>query len=89
MENRTRSLPELVDRYLLRCDVGTSVTVGRLDDQDPDFLQLAERNGLTPGSLLEVVSREEAADSVLLKRPDGENLSLGFRAARRILVTGA
>jgi DtxR family Mn-dependent transcriptional regulator len=73
---------------LLRCPIGAKVCVVRVTDQHPDFLQLVEREGLKPGSRLKVESRSEAADTVLLKRVDRDELSLGFRAASKIMVSG-
>ncbi len=61
----------------------------RVTDQRPEFLQLVEREGLKPGSLLRVDSRDEAADTVVVRREDGRRFSLGFRAASKIRVEGA
>ena len=72
---------------LLRCPIGVELRVVRVADQHPDFLQLVEREGLKPGSRLSVNSRSEAADTVLLKRSKGDPLSLGFRAASKIMVS--
>jgi len=71
---------------LLTCATGTPVRVARVADQQPEFLQLVEREGLKPGSRLRVEARDRAADTVVLQRPDGERLSLGFRAASKIHV---
>ena len=71
---------------LLRCPVGNTVKVARVSDQGVDFLQLVEREGLMPGSLLTVVERDEAADRVRLSRQGREDFSLGYRAASKILV---
>ena len=71
---------------LLQCRVEQPVRVARVSDQSSDFLQLVDREGLKPGSELRVVSRSEAADTVALRRESGESLSLGFRAASKILV---
>lgn len=79
--------PELAS--LLGCPLGRSVRVVRVDDQSPRFLQLVEREGLKPGSLLAVESRDEAADTVVLRRDPGGRLRLGRRAAAKILVAGA
>lgn len=76
--------PEAHD--LLSCPTGVEVEVARVLDQRPDFLQLIEREGLKPGSKLTVKARDEAADTVELKRPDGSGLSLGRRAGSKILV---
>ena len=72
---------------LLRCPRELMLTVARVTDQQPEFLQLVEREGLKPGSRIRVLERDEAADTVRLSRDDGESLSLGFRAASKILVT--
>jgi len=72
---------------LLVCDLGVPLKVARLTDQSRDFLQLIDRRGLRPGSPVQVESREEAADTVVLHAlGSGERLSLGFRAASKILV---
>lgn len=76
--------PEL--KNLLLCPVEKSFQVARVLDQDPEFLQLVEREGLKPGSRLEVLARSEPADTIVVRRSDGKELSLGFRAASKILV---
>jgi len=72
---------------LLVCDLGVPMRVVRVGDQNMEFLQLVEREGLKPGRQLEVRERDVAAESVLLERGDREPLSLGFGAASKILVT--
>jgi DtxR family Mn-dependent transcriptional regulator len=76
--------PELAS--LLGCPLGRPVQVVRVEDQRPEFLQLVEREGLKPGSLVVVEDRDEAADTVALRRSAGERLRLGWRAASKILV---
>jgi DtxR family transcriptional regulator, Mn-dependent transcriptional regulator len=76
-------LPSLVD-----CPLKAPVRVTRVGDQSREFLQLLERRGLKPGSLLRVQSRDEAADSVELRLEAGKKLTLGFRAASKIFVEG-
>jgi DtxR family Mn-dependent transcriptional regulator len=71
---------------LLACELDTVVRVARVGDQSREFLQLLERRGLKPGSLLRVLNRDEAADTVELRLEVGEPLSLGFRAASKIFV---
>ena len=71
---------------LLDCTVGVPLTVARIGDQSMEFLRLVEREGLKPGRHIEVEERDEAAESVLLKRLDRETLILGFGAASKILV---
>ncbi|MEE8138050.1 MAG: metal-dependent transcriptional regulator [Thermoanaerobaculia bacterium] len=76
--------PQLVN--LLHSPLKTPLRVARVTDQEPQFLQLVEREGLKPGSFLEVVSRDPAADTLLLRRSSGDPLRLGFRAASKIEV---
>jgi DtxR family Mn-dependent transcriptional regulator len=71
---------------LLACATGQALRVARLLDQDPAFLQLVEREGLKPGREIEVLSRDRAADTVMIRRADGDVLSLGLRAASKIEV---
>jgi DtxR family Mn-dependent transcriptional regulator len=70
---------------LLFCAVGQSLRVARVLDQRPEFLQFLEREGLRPGTIVEVASRNEAADTVEL-RLDGRSFNLGYRAASKVLV---
>lgn len=80
-------LEELELPSLTSCPVGERVTVARVADQDPQFLRLVERRGLKPGSRLRVEERDAAADLVALRPEEGgEPLSLGYRAAGKILV---
>lgn len=79
--------PELAS--LLNSPVGVALRVVRVDDQSAEFLQLVERRGLMPGSLATVELRDEAADAVDLRLADGGRLSLGMRAASKILVQPA
>ena len=75
---------------LLGCPVQRPVRVVRVGDQNADFLRLIESSGLTPGSVVEVASRDKAADRVELIVGEGgdpdQRLSLGFRAASKVLV---
>lgn len=73
---------------LLTCDLDAPLRVSRVADQSRDFLQLVERRGLKPGSALVVMRRDEAADTIELRLDGGEPLSLGYRAASKILVEG-
>ncbi|HEX3131544.1 MAG TPA: metal-dependent transcriptional regulator [Thermoanaerobaculia bacterium] len=74
---------------LLTCELGERVRVARVGDQSREFLQLLERRHLKPGSTLVVERRDEAADTVDLRREGGAELSLGFRAASKIFVEPA
>ncbi|MEO8503442.1 MAG: metal-dependent transcriptional regulator [Acidobacteriota bacterium] len=71
---------------LLLCPVKRRVRVARITDQSPEFLRLAEARGLMPGRIVTVSERDETADAVQLRREGGERISLGFRAASKVLV---
>src|SRR5438105_12161391 len=70
---------------LLTCPLGTPLKVTRIADQDPAFLRFIESNGLKPGEAVEVESRDDAADAVLLRR-QGRQITIGARAASKLLV---
>jgi DtxR family Mn-dependent transcriptional regulator len=74
---------------LTTCAVGTSMTLVRVTDQATDFLRRIESCGLVPGVTVKVLTRDEQADMVDIRRLDGEPVSLGFRAASKIQVMPA
>jgi DtxR family Mn-dependent transcriptional regulator len=71
---------------LLTCPVDTGLRVTRIADQDPGFLRFIENNHLKPGERVQVESRDAAADSVRLRRKDDKTLTIGTRAASKLLV---
>jgi len=71
---------------LLTCPIGTPLTVTRIADQDPAFLRFIEKNDLKPGQPVEVETRDTAADSVLLRGKDRRAITIGARAASKLLV---
>src|SRR5215475_15521643 len=71
---------------LLTCPIGTPLKVTRIADQDPAFLRFIEQNNLKPGQLVAVEERDTAADSVRLKGPNRESITIGTRAASKLLV---
>ena len=70
---------------LLTCPLNTSLKVTRITDQDPAFLRFIESNGLKPGERIEVTSRDDAADAVVLRLKD-RSITIGARAASKLLV---
>jgi DtxR family transcriptional regulator, Mn-dependent transcriptional regulator len=77
---------------LLTCPLGVPVAVTRVADQDAAFLHFVEQSQLKPGQELEVDARDEAADSVRVRIKGAEPLTIGRRAASKLLVevlTGA
>jgi DtxR family Mn-dependent transcriptional regulator len=71
---------------LLTCPVDTPLRVTRILDQDAAFLRFVESNGLKPGQPVEVATRDPAADSVRLRRKNQPSITIGTRAASKLLV---
>ena len=71
---------------LLTCPLDTPVRVMRIADQDAAFLRFVEQNDLKPGQRIEVEARDAAADSVRLRGPDRRSITIGARAASKLLV---
>jgi DtxR family Mn-dependent transcriptional regulator len=71
---------------LLTCPLGTPMTVTRIIDQDKQFLRFVESNELKPGESVEVEERDEASDSVRLRGKDDRRITIGARAASKLLV---
>lgn len=71
---------------LLTCPLGTKVTVTRVIDQDKRFLRFIERHNLKPGESIQVEERDDAADSVLLRASNDQTVTIGKRAASKLLV---
>ena len=71
---------------LVQCPLGARLRLARVTDQGVEFLRLLKRHGLAPGSELQVESRQEEADTVRIRLAKGKPVSLGFRAASKILV---
>jgi DtxR family Mn-dependent transcriptional regulator len=68
---------------------GERVEVRRVSDQGEDFLRLLDGLGLVLGSSATLISRDEAADTVVLENEAGERVQLGVRAAEKIWVEQA
>lgn len=71
---------------LLTCPLHTQVTVTRVTDQDAAFLRFIESNDLKPGQAIEVEARDEVSDSVRLKGKNDQRITIGMRAASKLLV---
>src|SRR5215208_3952960 len=71
---------------LLTCPVGAPVTISRVSDQDRAFLQFAESHDLRPGDVVRVEERSEAGDSVQLRGRNERRVTIGARAASKVLV---
>jgi len=71
---------------LATCPVRKSHRVSRILDQERPFLQFVERCGLTPGTVVIVDRRDEAADAVLIRPRRRKAITLGYAAAAKVLV---
>jgi DtxR family Mn-dependent transcriptional regulator len=71
---------------LLSCPLETTVTVTRVIDQDKEFLRFIEQHHLKPGENIEVEARDAAADSVRVRGKNDQRITIGTRAASKLLV---
>ena len=71
---------------LLTCPVGVGLKVTRIADQDSAFLRFIESNNLKPGQAILVEARDPAADSVRIGGPGRASMTIGARAASKLLV---
>jgi DtxR family transcriptional regulator, Mn-dependent transcriptional regulator len=71
---------------LLTCPLRTPVTVSRVIDQDRVFLRFIEQNNLKPGESIEVEERDPASDSVRVRGKNDQQITIGTRAASKLLV---
>jgi DtxR family transcriptional regulator, Mn-dependent transcriptional regulator len=71
---------------LLTCPMGLPLRMTRIADQDPAFLRFVERNDLKPGQVVEVEWRDTAADSVRVVGKGRAAITIGARAASKLLV---
>jgi DtxR family Mn-dependent transcriptional regulator len=74
---------------LLTCPLHAPMTIQRVTDQDPEFLRFAERRDLKPGETVEVIERDAAADSVRIRGRRDRAVTIGARAASKVLVQAA
>ena len=83
---RDGALPAPRQPSLLSCEERRDLTVSRISDQTPDFLELVDRIGLRPGSQVRVEERDAAAETVQLRVETNGEVRLGMQAAGKILV---
>ena len=79
-------IPRIEDFDLLTAPVQTSLQVSRVIDQDPVFLRFVEQQELVPGRNVTIESRDEASDAVRLTLDTGRLITIGSRAAAKVLV---
>lgn len=71
---------------LLTCPLATPVTITRVIDQDKVFLRFIENHHLKPGESIEVEARDAASDSVRVRGRDEQRITIGTKAASKLLV---
>jgi len=71
---------------LMTCPIGTPVTLTRVVDQDGTFLRFLERHHLKPGAEIQVEERDASADSVRVRGKGDRLITIGTRAASKLLV---
>jgi DtxR family Mn-dependent transcriptional regulator len=71
---------------LLTCPLDAPVTISRVSDQDREFLEFVERHELKPGEVVRVEERDPAGDSVRLRGRTDRTITIGARAASKVLV---
>jgi DtxR family Mn-dependent transcriptional regulator len=74
---------------LMAAPIGTPLTVTRILDQDASFLRFVEERGLVPGRPVRIESRDSDADAVALRGDSGDLITIGARAASKVLVRPA
>ncbi len=79
------TLPTRALQLLSFCNEGDNVSIARIGNQDAGFLKFAEENGLLLGKTIEIVSRNDIADSITLCA-EGNKVVLGLAAAGKIEV---
>ena len=71
---------------LLTCPLQTPVTITRVTDQDASFLRFLEAQALKPGQSIKVEARDADADSVQLHTDGERRITLGTKAASKVLI---
>src|SRR3954468_21877629 len=82
-------LADAPTKSLAVCDLNRTVTIARIVDQEPAFLQFVNRCGLMPGVSVKVESRDALGDSTTIRPQGRPPVTLGTSAAAKILVEAA
>lgn len=71
---------------LADASLGVDLVVAQVTDQESEFLQFVHEHDLVPGRTVKVASHDDAAGTVVISGPDGEDLTLSLLVARKIKV---
>lgn len=85
----TGTLEPVALASLADCPLDEPLKVARILDQNPEFLQFVDRQGLTPGAAIVVESRSLSADAVTCRPSERQRVTLGSAAAAKVLVSPA
>jgi DtxR family Mn-dependent transcriptional regulator len=80
------TLPQVDHQDLLTAPEHADLVVTRVTDQDPAFLRFVEERALVPGAHVVIEHREESGDSIMLRNGAGQSITVGGRAASKVLV---
>lgn len=79
-------MPQADSLDLMTAPVATALVVTRVIDQDPDFLRFVEVHHLRPGDAVTIEARDDSSDAVRLVAEDGASITIGARAASKLLA---
>ena len=82
---REGKIARISSHPLSKVEVGTSVVIQRVSDDNPDMLNYLEKMDLLPGATLKVVEKKPFDGPIKVRIRDVEHL-LGYRIANRIFV---
>jgi DtxR family Mn-dependent transcriptional regulator len=74
---------------LMSAPIDVPLVVARILDQEASFLRFVEQRGLVPGRPVRIASRDAAADAVALSTESDGLVTIGARAATKVLVRPA
>lgn len=78
-------IQQLADLTL--CPLDEKMTIARVIDQDPAFLQYVSQRGLIPGKAVWVRQRHALSDALEVELDAQQRVTLSLTAARKFLVT--
>lgn len=87
--DRDGRIPPVSLKRLVDCRAGDRICITCVVDQNQRFLHFIDEHGLRPGTILTVVETDEASDAMRIRTGGKSPLTMGFAAARKLLVEAA
>ena len=85
-----RQREELLSNYHLKplsdFEMDADLRIESIVDQDKKFLKFARKTKLVPGQRFKIIGKDDCADSITLRNSKGDQVSLGFRSAEKVLA---